>query len=276
MRRYQKVRVLIQSCIAALLMQSAHAEDLFTVYQHAKESDPQISAAEAGYLATLEKGPQALADSRAKVTLSGSASYRGARNWSETSNNNSSTVSGTYSLNLSKPLYRPQIKEAIIQANILIAQSEESLMAEQQNLILRVAEAYFGYLQARDAADLSRAEANAISRQNKQIVAYFEAGRSAITDVKESQARDAEAKANVVVADQNIELALEKIYSLTGRDYKVLRGASQQTPLVVPKPDNITAWANEAANRNKNVISAQYSVISHKNQSISPELGKNR
>jgi len=40
----------------------------------------------------------------------------------------------------------------------------------------------------------------------------------------------------------------------------VLRGASQQTPLVVPQPDNITAWANEAANRNKNVISAQYSV----------------
>ena len=260
MRRYQKVRVLIQSCIAALLMQSAQAEDLFTVYQHAKESDPQISAAEAGYLATLEKGPQALADSRAKLTLSGSASYRGARNWSETSNNNTSTVSGSYSLNLSKPLYRPQIKEAIIQANILIAQSEESLLAEQQNLILRVAEAYFGYLQARDAADLSRAEANAISRQNKQIVAYFEAGRSAITDVKESQARDAEAKANVVVADQNIELALEKIFSLTGRDYKVLRGASQQTPLVVPQPDNITAWANEAANRNKNVISAQYSV----------------
>jgi outer membrane protein len=260
MRRYQKIRVLIQSCIAALLMQSAQAEDLFTVYQHAKESDPQISAAEAGYLATLEKGPQALADSKTKLTLSGSASYRAARNWSDTSNNNSSAVSGTYSLNLSKPLYRPQIKEAIIQANILIAQSEESLIAEQQNLILRVAEAYFGYLQARDAADLSRAEANAISRQNKQIVAYFEAGRSAITDVKESQARDAEAKSNVVVADQNIELALEKIYSLTGRDYKILRGASQQTPLVVPQPDNITAWANEAANRNKNVISAQYSV----------------
>jgi len=116
MRRYQKVRVLIQSCIAALLMQSAQAEDLFTVYQHAKESDPQISAAEAGYLATLEKGPQALADSRAKLTLSGSASYRGARNWSETSNNNTSTVSGSYSLNLSKPLYRPQMQKRMLLA----------------------------------------------------------------------------------------------------------------------------------------------------------------
>lgn len=260
MSRYQNNKVMILSLMTAMLAQSTQAEDLFTVYQHAKQSDPQISAAEAGFLATLEKGPQALADYQSKVTLSGSARYTAGRNWNETSNSNSSTISGNYSLSLTKPLYRPQIKEGIIQTNILIAQSEESLLTEQQNLILRVAEAYFGYLQARDVADLSRAEANAISRQNKQIAAYFEAGRSAITDVKESQARDAEAKSNVVVADQNIELALEKLYSLTGRDYKVLRGASEQTPLVVPQPDNIVAWANEAANKNKQVVSAQYSV----------------
>ena len=120
MIKFQKSKVIIQSCVAALMMQSAHAEDLFTVYQHAKESDPQISSAEAGYLATLEKGPQALADKSAKVTLSGSASYRAGRAWQEQGNNNSSTVSGSYSLNISKPLYRPQIKESIIQANIQI------------------------------------------------------------------------------------------------------------------------------------------------------------
>ena len=260
MSRYQQFKVITLSLVTAVLTQSVQAEDLFTVYQHAKESDPQISVAEAGFLATLEKGPQALADYQPRVTLSGSARYTAGRTWSEYSNSNSSTLSGNYSLNLSKPLYRPQIKESIIQANILIAQSEESLLAEQQSLILRVAEAYFGYLQARDAADLARAEANAIARQNKQIVAYFEAGKSAITDVKESQARDAEAKSNVVVADQNIELALERLYGLTGRDYKILRGASGQTPLVVPKPDDINAWAKEAASKNKSVIAAQYGV----------------
>jgi len=241
-------------------MQTAQAEDLFTVYQHAKESDPQISAAEAGYLATLEKGPQALADFKPKVTLSGSASYSAGRNWGEVSTNNSSSVSGSYTLSISKPLYRPQVKQRIIQTNVQIAQAEESLVAEQQSLILRVAEAYFGFLQARDAAELSRAEADAIARQNKQVIAYFEAGRSAITDVQESKARDAEAQANVVVADQNIEIALEQLYSLTGRDYRILRGASQQTPLVVPQPNDINAWANEAANNNQQVIAAQFGV----------------
>lgn len=260
MRILQTTKLIIQSCFAALFMQSAQAEDLFTVYQHAKESDPRISVAEAGYLATLEKGPQALAASQAQVTLTGRASYSAGLNWAETSKSNSSTVSGSYTLSLSKPLYRLRVKESIIQANILIAQSEEALLAEQQNLISRVAEAYFTYLQARDAADLSRAEADAIDRQNKQIAAYFEAGRSAITDVKESQARNAEAQSNVIVADQNVEIALEGLYSLTGRDYKILRGASAQTPLVVPKPNDIKAWANQAANKNKQVLSAQYGV----------------
>jgi len=260
MTRFQNYSVIIQSLIAALLMQTAQAEDLFTVYQHAKESDPQISAAEAGYLATLEKGPQALADFKPKVTLSGSASYSAGRNWAEISTNNSSSVSGSYTLSITKPLYRPQVKQRIIQTNVQIAQAEESLVAEQQSLILRVAEAYFNYLQTRDAAELSRAEADAIARQNKQIIAYFEAGRSAITDVQESKARDAEAKANVVVADQNIEIALERLYGLTGRDYKVLRGASDQTPIIIPQPNDINAWANEAANNNQQVVAAQFGV----------------
>ncbi len=260
MRKFRIRKVIIQSFIAAILIQSAQAEDLFTVYLHAKESDPTISAAEAQYLATLEKGPQALANLKSNVTLSARASYSAGRNWSEFSNDNSSTVSGSYTVSLNKPLYRPQSKQNVIQTNILIAQAEETLRAEQQNLILRVTEAYFEYLQARDSAELARTEATAIDRQNDQAVAYFEAGRSAITDVKESQARNAEAKANVVVADQNIEIALEKLFSLTGRDYRILRGASDQTPLITPQPNNINAWANESANNNKQVISAKYSV----------------
>ncbi|MGB1310016.1 MAG: TolC family outer membrane protein [Leucothrix sp.] len=257
---FRKITITIHSLITIMLMQTAQADDLFTVYQHAKESDPQIRATEASYLATLEKGPQALADFKPKVTLSGSTRYSAGRNWTEFNNNNSSSVSANYTLSLTKPLYRPQIQERIVQTNILIAQSEESLIAEQQNLILRVTEAYFGYLQARDGAALAREEAKAIDRQNKQIIAYFEAGRSAITDVQESKARNAEAKSNVVVADQNVEIALEKLYGLTGRDYKILRGASEQTPMVMPQPNDMNAWANETANNNQQVISAQFAV----------------
>ncbi|PWQ96627.1 TolC family outer membrane protein [Leucothrix pacifica] len=246
--------------VPALLMTSAQAEDLFTVYQHAKESDPQIRAAEAGYLSTLEKLPQSLAALKPKVTLSANASYSLDRSWTFGGNDNAAKASANYTLSLSKPLYRPQIREQIAQTNVAIAQAEESLLAEQQNLILRVAEAYFTYLTARDGADFSRSEAAAIERQYKQVEAYFEAGRSAITDVKESQSRYDQAVSSVVVADQNVDIALESLHALTGRYYRILRGAGATTPLVVPTPNDISAWSQAAIQNNKQVKISEYSV----------------
>lgn len=256
MRRVTALAVLMP----VLLITSVKAEDLFTVYQHAKESDPQIRAAEAGYLSTLEKLPQALAGLKTNATLSGSATYKLDRNWTFGGTDNAATASAGYNLNLTKPLYRRQINEQIAQTNVVIAQAEESLLAEQQNLILRVAEAYFNYLTARDSAEFSRSEASAIERQYKQVEAYFEAGRSAITDVKESQSRFDQAVSSVVVADQNVDIALESLHGLTGRYYRILRGAGATTPLVVPDPKNIAAWSEAATKNNKQVKISEYSV----------------
>lgn len=246
--------------VPAWAMQSAQAEDLFTVYQHAKESDPQIGAAEAGYLSTLEKLPQALAGLKANVTLSGNATYKASKTWTAVGNDGAGQASAGYQLNLTKPLYRRQINEQIAQTSMVIAQAEQSLLAEQQNLILRVAEAYFNYLGARDSAEFARSEASAIERQYKQIKAYFDAGRSAITDVKESQSRYDQALANVVVADQNVDIALESLHALSGRYYRILRGAGKTTPLVVPTPKNIKAWSDSASQHNKQVKIAEYAV----------------
>ena len=242
------------------LAPTANAEDLLTVYMQAKESDPQISAAEAGYLATLEKRPQALAALRPSVKLSGSSSYTLSQSWTNYTDTGAGLANSTYSLSLTKPLYRRQINEQIAQTDIVIAQAKESLLAQQQNLISRVAEAYFSYLNARDSAKFSRSEAVAIERQYNQVKAYFEAGRSAITDVKESQARYDEARANVALSDQNVEIALESLQTLTGRYYKILRGASDTTPLVVPAPKDIKAWTDAALQNNKSIKVAQYAV----------------
>ena len=114
------------------LAPTANAEDLLTVYMQAKESDPQISAAEAGYLATLEKRPQALAALRPSVKLSGSSSYTLSQSWTNYTDTGAGLANSTYSLSLTKPLYRRQINEQIAQTDIVIAQAKESLLAQQQ------------------------------------------------------------------------------------------------------------------------------------------------
>ncbi|RVU85393.1 type I secretion protein TolC [Leucothrix sargassi] len=255
-----KVLISVTTCLLA--SSAAYSEDLFTVYQHAKESDPQIRSSEANYLAVLEQKPQALAAFGSSVTLSGSASIDNSTTYSgaSSSTSNALDVGAAYSLDLSKPLYNRVLNEQLAQADITIAQAEQTLIAQKQNLILRVAEAYFNYLTARDAAQLARAEVEAIERQNKQAEIYFEAGRSAITDLKESQAGYDESLASAVEADQNVEIALDNLYSLTNREYKILRGASDATPLVTPTPANIEAWSTSATQNNKDVVVAQLAV----------------
>ena len=255
-----KFGVIVQSLVTIIVMQGAQAEDLFTVYLHAKERDYKVRIAEEDYIARLEQSNQALADLKPKVTLSARAGYNAGRNWNDLGNSNTSTASGNYTLSLTKPLYRPQVSERIVQSSLVIAQAEEALIAEQQNLILRVAEAYFGYLQARDAAELAREEANSLAHQSAQVTAFFEAGRSAFTAVQESRARLAEARSNIFSMDQNIEIALEKLYSLTGQEYKVLSGTPDQTPLRMPEPNNINAWLEEASVINSQVIAALFAV----------------
>jgi len=252
---------LVQGTIICLLLtQTVLAEDLFTVYQHAKESDPQISASEASYLAALEKKPQALANLGSNVTLSGSASLKDTQSWTAASSDNKLQANAGYQLNLSKPIYRDQLNKQLTQTDSIIAQAEQTLIAEQQNLILRVSEAYFDYLNARDTAELSRAEATAIERQNKQVEAYFDAGRSAVTDLKEAQARYDQSLSSVVVADKNVDIALESLRSLTNRDYDILRASTNKTPLVVPTPNKIEAWSEAAVKNNKDVVVAQLAV----------------
>ena len=71
----QQTLALLIATSLTLFMQQARAENLLQVYQQAKSYDAQFKALESGYLATLEKKPQALAALKPQVALSGSASH---------------------------------------------------------------------------------------------------------------------------------------------------------------------------------------------------------
>ena len=68
----------------------------------------------------------------------------------------------------------------------------------------------------------AKAEKAAINRQLVQAKAYFEAGRSAITDVKEAEASDATAQAQEIAATQQLDIAREQLRVLTGSVYPCL------------------------------------------------------
>jgi outer membrane protein len=247
-----------------LAAQQAQAENLLQVYQQAKGYDAQFKALESGYMATLEKKPQALSALKPQVSLSGSASQA-----YEKTPYDAGTPSGSadynishvnYALNLSKSLYNKSLDAQTEQADAVIAQAGSGLDAERENLIMRVANGYFGFLLAQDNLQLARTEKEAINRQLEQTKAYFDAGRSAITDVKEAESRFDLATAQEINAANQLDLAREQLRVLTGGFYQTLNGPASNLPLTVPTPQDIEQWVQTAKASNKELAASKKAI----------------
>ncbi len=254
--------LLFSAMIMSTVSAPLYAETLLQVYEHAKQNDAQLKISEMGFLAALEAKPQVLSGLKPQATLSGGpnvgAQYTGKRSYG--GENTAAYFNIGYDLNLSKVIINKQLDAQIDQVDFSILQSKALLEADRQDLIIRVAEAYFSYLNANDTLAFRKAEKNAIGKQLNQVKAFFEAGRSAITDVKEAQATYDLSVAQIEVANQQIDVSRESLRAITTRYYKQLNGAADNVPLLVPKPNNIEAWAKAAVNNSKDLIAAKHAV----------------
>ena len=249
------------SClIACSLTSSAFAENLLQVYQHAKQNDAQLKISEIGYLAALEKKPQVLSALKPRLDLGATASYNLQYLNTKRSEDGNASLNLGYDLTLNKPLINKKLRAQVAQVDASILQAKASLEIDRQNLIIRVAEAYFQFLNAEDTLVFRKAEKGAIGRQLNQVKAYFDAGRSAITDVKEAQARYDLTGSQVVLAQQRVDVARESLRAITTRYYKKLKSAGNKIPLITPKPNNVEAWAKTAIKNSPQVIVAEHAI----------------
>ena len=184
--------------IAALGMTgSIQAESLLEVYQQALQSDPRIHEAEARRLAALEAEPQAR--SLYLPQINADASWQaddssGTSIFEDTSGLPVSIDTVTegettqWQLGLRQTIFRWDQIVGIQRADKIVAKAEADREAAQQDLIIRVGQAYFDVLAAEDRLTSQDANQRAIARQLEQAKQRFEVGLIAITDVQESQA----------------------------------------------------------------------------------------
>ena len=253
--------VLVGAVVIGLSMNTVHAENLLQVYQQAKLNDAQLKINEAGFLAALEAKPQVISGLKPQLGLAARTSY--GLNYAGrtiTGDDGNAFFNLGYDLTLSKSLINRQLDAQIEQVDSSILQSKANLETARQDLIVRVAEAYFAYLNAKETLAFRESEKQAIGKQLNQAKAFFEAGRSAITDVKEAQARYDLANAQISVANQQIDVANETLRAITTRYYKNLNGAADNIPLLIPAPNNIDSWVKVALANSKQLLAAKYGV----------------
>lgn len=240
-------------------MSSASAEDLYDVYQHALASDPQLKAAEASFLSSMEQKPQALAQLKPQVSLSGGANYN--LSYSRQTEDFTDTLTANYNLNAKKALIHPDYDEQVNIADASIGQSRANLALEQQKLIIRVAEAYFQFLIAQDNLEYARAEKQSAERQLVQIKRYMQVGKSTITDVSETQAQRDSVVAREILSMQQLDIARESLKALTGKYYTKLASAPLTTPLGRPSPASANEWVDLAFTQSKQLEVYKFAIL---------------
>jgi outer membrane protein len=227
-------------------------------YREALANDAQYASARAALAAGQEKSVQGRSGLLPNVAVSGAYS----RNNLDSSNlPRTVDYSGNgYTLSLSQPLFRVANWEQYQEGKLSVAASEAQFAQAQQDLIVRVAQAYFDVLAAQDALASLQAQKVAITEQLASAKRNFEVGTATITDTHEAQARYDLAVAQEIAAQNDLQIkrnALEQITNQPAGDLATLRPGVTLQP---PQPATANTWVQSAEQQNYGVVGQQLAL----------------
>ena len=260
---------LLTTCFYGLLvLTQAHADEttysLIDIYQQALANDPQLASALNANRAAQEIIEQGKALYRPTVNINaGATASQTDIRFIGTPSNNPFRVEGrsnfegySYGVDARQPIYRKQNLVQMEQAKIQVSQADKQLNLSQQNLILRVTQAYFDVLIAQDKIALIASQKTAILSQLEQAKANFEVGTATITDVNESQARYDLVLAQEIATENELQIAKRVIQAITGvipQQLASVKADIQTTSLA----QGMDKWLQVAAANNLNILLQQ-------------------
>ncbi len=264
------------------------SDNLLDIYRLAQDNDPSYLANEAGTMAANERVNQSMAallpQINARLNHSVSSNDFSSRTTGlitpadpaippqtieNVSNSASDTTSNGYGVNLTQQIYNHASWLSLGIAEKRALQSNVNLEGAHQDLIIRVAEAYFNVLTAQDNVEFAKAETEAVSQKLAQTNQRFEVGLIAITEVHEAQSRYDRAVANQIIAQNALDNSHELLQLITGRYHYDLLALRKDITPHNPQPEDIKKWMNEAQKNNTSVKATSIGWILLKKVSLS-------
>lgn len=242
--------LLVMLVIGSLWYVPLQAASLIDIYREALEHDAQYGAERAAYIAAQEKLPQG----RAGLLPSINATGTGQNQYIDTNlgpevliKNRGVVISAT------QPLIR--IENFIIyeQSKKEVAQADARFVLAAQDLILRVAQAYFDTLVAQVNVEVMETQKKAISEQLEQAKRNFEVGVATIVDTHEAQARYDLTVSQEIAARNALEISKRTLQGIINRfpDYLASTSIDKivSDSLTLPY-DSMEEWVTLAEQKN--------------------------
>lgn len=232
----------------------SQAENLLQVYQQARQSNPDLRKSAADRDAAFEKINEARSPLLPQLGLGADYSYNSGYRDSNGVDYNSTSAS----LQLTQTIFDMSKWRALTLQEKTAGIQDVTWQADQQQLILNTATAYFKVLSAIDTLSYIEAEKKAIYRQLDQTTQRFNVGLVAITDVQNARAQYDSVLANEVTARNDLDNAVEDLRQITGNFYPELASLNVDR-FTSAKPDTVSNLLKEAEKRNLTLLQARLS-----------------
>ena len=282
---------LIGAAVSGLLSTPVWSQSLIDLYNMAKGYDAAFQSAKSLYEANRYRADQGLAQimptvgmgltaTRSQVDFRGDTPPTGVASQlydisgtkfyaapfpSTYSANDGSPFKRWYTQNnatltASQPLYRPANLAVYRQSAKQLSQAYAQLTVAEQDLLIRVSQAYFDVLASQDSLNFVRAQKIAVSEQLASAKRNFEVGTATITDTREAQARYDLVIAQEIAADNDLRvkrLALDTIVGIKNAAPKPLNAGTALNPTL---PQDVEEWVKQSESSHPSVLNAQLAM----------------
>ncbi|MCK5893052.1 MAG: TolC family outer membrane protein [Endozoicomonadaceae bacterium] len=251
--------------IATMIVQAGESMDLLDIYDLALSNDAELAAAQASWQASREVVPQGRAALLPNVAVSANtadnrSSQLLANGLPSGKHRTDNWNSHGWSATLRQPLFHLESWFSFGRAQALSKQARMEFGVKQQNLIMRVSEAYFNVLRAQDHLTTTKAEEKAVRQQLEQTRQRFSVGLIAKTEVYEAKAAYDAARVARIVSANALEVSLEKLRTITNRSIPAIALMDKRMPVNAPEPGIAEAWVKTAIAQNLTLEASRHGV----------------
>ena len=261
----------------------AAAQNLVDLYTAARGYDASFQSARQQFDATLAHADQARAGILPTLGLNvGATQTNQSLNLPDLPPATAALVNSQFSpqystenatLAASQPLYRPANWASYEQGKQQLLLAQAQLQQAEQDLIVRVSQAYFDVLAARDALQVVQTQKTAIAEQLASAKRNFEVGTATITDTRDAQARFDLVVAQELAAQNELRVksvTLDQLVGSANAQPKPLREPATLSPL---QPGDVEQWVQQAQSAHPLVTQAQVALQVAKLETQKAEAG---
>ena len=247
--------------VSAALALPVRAQSLVDLYESARVFDASYQSAKSQYDATIAKADQAKAAVLPTANLALGVSRSNQEVIPETGASSDRTY-GTQSaaVSASQPLYRPGNLASYRQGLKQVDLAQAQLASADQDLIVRVSQAYFDVLAAQDSLTFVQAQKAAVGEQLASAKRNFEVGTSTITDTREAQARSDLVIAQEIAAENDLRVKKIALDQLVGKSDAKPQPLAQPLALPALVPNDVNVWVQQSEADHPNIKQSQIAL----------------